>query len=49
MNKDNIIQRQAETLLNEAINTAFNWDLNRDSVKASIAKKFGFNDVDYKN
>lgn len=50
MNKDNIIQRQADTLLNEAINTALieGEVLNRDSVKASIAKKFGFNDVDYK-
>ena len=50
MNKDNIIQRQVEALLNEAINTALieGEVLNRDSVKASIAKKFGFNDVDYK-
>ena len=50
MNKDNIIQRQAEALLNEAINTALieGEVLNRDSVKASIAKKFGFEDIDYK-
>lgn len=50
MNKDNIIQRQADALFNEAINTALieGEVLNRDSVKASIAKKFGFNDVDYK-
>ena len=50
MNKDNIIQRQADSLFNEAINTALieGEVLNRDSVKASIAKKFGFNDIDYK-
>lgn len=50
MNKDNIIQRQADALFNEAINTALieGEVLNRDSVKASIAKKFGFNDIDYK-
>ncbi|MGD9625329.1 MAG: Fic family protein [Arcobacter sp.] len=50
MNKDNIIQRKADALFNEAINTALieGEVLNRDSVKASIAKKFGFNDVDYK-
>jgi Fic family protein len=50
MSKDNIIQRQAEALLNEAINTALieGEILNRDSVKASIAKKFGFEDIDYK-
>ena len=50
MSKDNIIQRQADALFNEAINTALieGEVLNRDSVKASIAKKFGFNDVDYK-
>lgn len=50
MSKDNIIQRQAEALLNEAINTALieGEVLNRDSVKASIAKKFGFEDIDYK-
>ena len=50
MNKDNIIQRQADALFNEAINTALieGEVLNRDSVKASIAKKFGFDDIDYK-
>lgn len=50
MSKENIIQRQADTLLNEAINTALieGEVLNRDSVKASIAKKFGFDDIDYK-
>ena len=50
MSKDNIIQRQADTLLNEAINTALieGEVLNRDSVKASIAKKFGFDNIDYK-
>ena len=50
MNKDNIIQRQADSLFNEAINTALieGEVLNRDSVKASIAKKFGFDDIDYK-
>ena len=44
MSKENIIQRQADALLNEAINTALieGEVLNRDSVKASIAKKFGF-------
>ena len=50
MNKKNIIQRQFDTLLNEAISTAAieGEILNRDSVKASIAKKFGFEDIDYK-
>ena len=50
MSKDNIIQRQADSLFNEAINTALieGEVLNRDSVKASIAKKFGFDDIDYK-
>jgi Fic family protein len=50
MNKDNIIQRQADALFNEAINTALieGEVLNSDSVKASIAKKFGFEDIDYK-
>ena len=50
MSKENIIQRQADALLNEAINTALieGEVLNRDSVKASIAKKFGFEDIDYK-
>lgn len=50
MSKENIIQRQADALLNEAINTALieGEVLNRDSVKASIAKKFGFKDIDYK-
>ncbi len=50
MSKDNIIQRQADALLNEAINTALieGEVLNRDSVKTSIAKKFGFDNIDYK-
>ncbi len=50
MSKDNIIQRQAEALLNESINTALieGEVLNRDSVNVSIAKKFGFEDIDYK-
>ena len=50
MSKENIIQRQADALLNEAINTSLieGEVLNRDSVKASIAKKFGFEDIDYK-
>ena len=51
MNKDNIIQRQADALFNEAINTALieGEVLNRDSVKASIAKKnLDLNDIDYK-
>ena len=50
MSKENIIQRQADALFNEAINTALieGEVLNRDSVKASIDKKFGFEDIDYK-
>ena len=50
MDNKTIIQRQIEALLNEAINTALieGEVLNRDSVKASIAKKFGFEDIDYK-
>ena len=50
MNKDTIIQKQLEALENEAISTsAIEGEvLNRDSVKASIKKKFGFRDIDYK-
>jgi Fic family protein len=45
-----ILQRQSEALISEAIGTsAIEGEiLNRDSVKASIAKKFGFKDVEYK-
>ena len=44
-----IIQRQSQALENEAISTSAieGKILNRDSVKASIAKKFGFRDIDY--
>lgn len=50
MNEENITQRQFDTLLNEAINTSLieGEILNRDSVKASIAKRFGFKEFDYK-
>ena len=50
MNKENIIQRQLDALMSEAMSTsAIEGELlNRDSVKASIAKKFGFEEVDYK-
>jgi Fic family protein len=50
MDKDNILQRQFDALLNEALSTAAieGEILNRDSVKASIAKKFGFETIDYK-
>ena len=49
MDKDNIIQRQFEALMNETISTsAIEGEiLNRDSVKASILKKFGNKDIDY--
>ncbi|MCI0500133.1 MAG: DUF4172 domain-containing protein [Epsilonproteobacteria bacterium] len=45
-----ILQRQSEALTSEAIGTsAIEGEiLNRDSVKASIAKKFGFPDVEHK-
>ena len=44
-----IIQRQSQALENEAISTSAieGKILNRDSVKASIAKKFGFKDIEY--
>ncbi len=50
MNSHTIIQKQLEALENEAISTsAIEGEvLNRDSVKASIKKKFGFRDIDYK-
>ena len=49
MNNKTIIQRQSQALENEAISTSAieGKILNRDSVKASIAKKFGFRDIDY--
>ena len=49
MNNKTIIQRQSQALENEAISTSAieGKILNRDSVKASIAKKFGFNDIEY--
>jgi Fic family protein len=50
MNKDSILTRQLEVLESEAISTsAIEGEiLNRDSVKASIQKKLGIRDVDYK-
>lgn len=50
MSQDIRIQRQSEALFDEAINTsAIEGEiLNRDSVKASINSKFGFEEVDYK-
>ncbi|MFA5501223.1 MAG: DUF4172 domain-containing protein [Sulfurovaceae bacterium] len=49
MNNDNIIQRQFEALMSEAISTAAieGEILNRDSVKASVQKKLGFKDTYY--
>ncbi len=49
-NEDNILSRQLEALTSEAINTsAIEGEiLNRDSVKASVKRKLGFKDVDYK-
>ena len=50
MSKDTILQRQCDALLNETLSTAAieGEILNRDSVKASIAKKFGFGEIDDK-
>ena len=49
MSHDIRIKRQSEALEDEAINTsAIEGEiLNRDSVKASINSKFGFEEVDY--
>ncbi|CAA6806214.1 MAG: Filamentation induced by cAMP protein Fic [uncultured Sulfurovum sp.] len=49
MNQDSLTQRQLETLENEAISTSAieGHYLSRDSVKASIKKQFGFENVDY--
>jgi len=49
MTQDIKLQRQSEALIDELISTsAIEGEiLNRDSVKASIAKKFGFDEVDY--
>lgn len=49
MDNKTIIQRQFQALENEAINTSAieGKILNRDSVKASIAKKFGFKDIEH--
>ena len=49
LSNENIIQRQVDTLLIETLSTAAieGEMLNRDSVKASIAKKFGLDDIDY--
>ncbi len=49
MNNNNIIQRQFEALMSEAINTAAieGEILNRDSVKASVQKKLGIKDTYY--
>ncbi|MFZ3052470.1 MAG: DUF4172 domain-containing protein [Sulfuricurvum sp.] len=48
MDSDNIVQRQLEALMSEAISTsAIEGEiLNRDSVKASIARKLGLSHVD---
>lgn len=50
MSKDNITQSQFEALENEAISTsAIEGNiLNRDSVKASIKRKLGLENIDYK-
>ena len=50
MNQNSIVQRQCEALLSETLSTAAieGKMLNRESVKASIAKKFGFAEVDFK-
>ena len=50
MSEDNVTQRQLEALENEAISTsAIEGEiLNRDSVKASIKRKLGFENIDYK-
>ena len=50
MSHDMRIQRQSEALFDEAINTSAieGKVLNRDSVKASIGSKFGFEEVDYR-
>ena len=50
MSKDNVTQSQLEALENEAISTsAIEGEiLNRDSVKASIKRKLGFKNIDYK-
>lgn len=49
MNSESIIKRQSEALMNEVISTsAIEGEmLNRESVKASIARKFGMQDIDY--
>lgn len=50
MSHDTILQRQCDALLSETLSTAAieGEILNRDSVKASIAKKFGFKNIDDK-
>ena len=50
MSEDNVTQSQLEALESEAISTsAIEGEmLNRDSVKASIKRKLGFENVDYK-
>jgi len=50
MSQDTILQRQCDALLNETLSTAAieGEILNRDSVKASIAKKFGLKEIDDK-
>ena len=50
MSEDNVTQSQLEALENEAISTsAIEGEiLNRDSVKASIKRKLGFKNIDYK-
>lgn len=50
LSQDTILQRQCDALLHETLSTsAIEGEiLNRDSVKASIAKKFGFQNIDDK-
>lgn len=50
MSCDTILQRQCDALLSETLSTAAieGEILNRDSVKASIAKKFGLREIDDK-
>jgi len=50
LSQDTILQRQCDALLNETLSTAAieGEILNRDSVKASIAKKFGLREIDDK-
>ena len=51
MDQENMLQRQLETLMNEAINTsAIEGEvLNRESVKASVERKLGLSEGNQKN